>query len=222
MSTGMSPRRLHALGLTLWITAASLGLSNAAVAHPSGNYYNFFWASGSRTVPWRFTAGVTGSNMRDRAKDGAQKWNQENQPVSFDFENGQSDYSTFDGFSCPGNRPFQKDAVHWQSFSSGGRPNGLMEVDKCISGNGDIHDFQLIVNSDQDGNFYNGTGTPGNNDYDSWSFFSEEFGHATGWANHFGVASHVRWQSWCQDDYVRLLWIQRRTRHDLAAHLGTP
>lgn len=192
MNPRITPRHLHAVGIALWLLGSTIGAQPAS-AHSASQYYSAFWPQGSLSVPWRFTTGITNISMRDRAKDGATLWNQEHQPLTFNFESGASDYSQFDGFSCSASRPFQKNAVHWQSFSASGRPAAVAETFKCISSvTHTLLDTQLIANSDIGAsNFYSGTGSPASNQYDSWSVFAHEFGHMGGWSLHFTKGSSL-------------------------------
>lgn len=147
-----------------------------AGAHAAADYYNSKWQR-DRSVEWRFTAGVPDTAFRDRVRDGAGRWNSLGPSMHFDKLSG--DYANFDPYVCPGS--YQKDGVHRRYLSG----DTLAVTLTCrFSGTSELYSFQIVF--DEGRSWYNGTGTPGSNEFDTEGVATHEFGHATGWSGHFG------------------------------------
>jgi matrixin len=163
-------------------TLASMSLRNAT-GHTAGTFYtDGKWPSNNLTVEWRFVSDFPSGTKRDRAQDGKQRWNAQSQPMSFNFESGQSDYAPFPASSCPSQE--QKDALHYGPID--GANGVLAERFYCKSG-ANWYTFQIKYDNAE--SWYSGSGTPGSSEYDFWSVSSHEFGHATGWRGHFDAGS---------------------------------
>jgi hypothetical protein len=83
-------------------------------------------------------------------------------------------------FTCPSDRPLQKDAVHWVS----GLENTVFAATTLCEGpNGGAHDFQTGFNSNPPTwwSWYKNTGNPASDEKDAWGTASHEFGHDVGY-----------------------------------------
>lgn len=205
----------------------------AAAAHPSGEYYNAKWGSNRLTdgVKWRFTQNVPSGNTRDRLRDAATTWNNQNQAMAFNFEQNQNDYQGFSASACPGGGDSQagieKDAVHWGAI--GGAAIGFTVVCTFQEAGGtasnSYHSFQIKMDSNV--SWHTGASAPGQNDTDIQGAATHEFGHATGrevggadGSGHFGNSWSVcnntdnEHHTMCQTVIVNRDWDRTLNTHD--------
>lgn len=189
----MKPRmEVFSLAMIALVAAMFAG-AFVASAHTASTWYGPKWGSNHLNPKWRFANDVpTGTWLRDRIKDGAGHWNYQGQPMSFNFEQNQSDYSAFPFMSCPKNADgtpnAEKDAIHWGYLDGPLGTAGQAYVCSFANAGGtdsnSIANFQIRFDSGE--NWYtNDTGTPScastsTCQTDLESVATHEFGHATG------------------------------------------
>lgn len=211
------------------VIAGTVTIALAASAHPYGEYYNAHWGEGALQggIDWRFANDFpSGGGIRDRMKDAAASWNNQNQTLKFDFEASQPDYAAFPFASCPPLDQPEKNAIHWGAVSG----EAIGEVNLCTyaeaggSSTSTYHSFQMRMDSTY--NWYTGAEPPGQNDNDIQGAAAHEFGHATGrevggvGSGHFGnswdvcVATEAAHHTMCQSVIVNRGWDRTLNDHD--------
>lgn len=148
-------------------------LAASSGAHSSTTYYPAFWQS-SLDVHWKFEEAVPATLIRERIKDGADKWTNLSPVMNFVKDSG--DYANFAFSSCPND--YQKNGVHWENID--GAMGTIASVRRCLVSN-EIFTFQMRYDSSE--SWYNLLDTPTDSDkYDSLAAATHEFGHATGFS----------------------------------------
>lgn len=197
------------LVLAVLVTAA---FSTVISAHPASDFYSYKWPSTDRNVDWSFDQEFPTDGKRDRAKDGAQQWNNVGTTMTFNKLSG--DWGGYAADVCPTQE--QKDGLHWGTIDGGG--GTLARTYRCVSGS-NLHSFQIKY--DQAENWHGGTTDPGPNEADFWSVSAHEFGHATGWNGHFsGTSSYCNANSTdhhtlCPTTYLGTKWDRSLNTHDV-------
>jgi hypothetical protein len=171
-----------------------------ALAHQASDFYISGKYQPPLGVDWHFTEEVTGVNFRDRIRDGSEEWNALNSAMHF---NKVAEIPNFPYDNCP--TPVDENsAIHMGGIAD---PDAVAVVHLCFNNLGELDGFQMkFTNS---ANYYTGTGDPGANEVDTWSFGAHEFGHATGWRGHYD--SDEETSPLCQVD---------STRHTMCHSLG--
>lgn len=146
--------------------------------HDQSTYYHRWWHTGDRTVTWHFDNDYPTGNKRDRVKDGAGKWNQQNQSMSFSFNSTDTSDQVWGYCSSSTNMS----TVFWFNYADPPGTDALGVTYTCVySGDATrIKHFYMVF--DTGNSWYAGTATdpPGNSDIDLWSVATHEMGHATG------------------------------------------
>jgi hypothetical protein len=162
--------------------AAVISMGVVASAHPHDEYYNAHWGQGALEggIDWRFASDFpSGDGIRERIKDAAARWNNQNQSLMFDYEASQPDYDAFPFASCPPLDKPEKNAIHWGEVDPG---IGVTSLCTFAEAGGEstatYHSFQIKMDSTVD--WYTGADAPGYNDTDIQAPATHEFGHATG------------------------------------------
>lgn len=165
------------------VLVASMSLIASVEAHPDAEYYNARWGEGALIggIEWRFASDVpSGGGLRERIKDGAGHWNNQNQSLRFNFQANQPDYAAFNFGSCPPLDQNEKNAVHWGPIE--GPAIGSVNLCTFAEAGGQstttYHSFQMKMDSTV--NWYTGADPPGQNDNDIEGAVTHEWGHATG------------------------------------------
>lgn len=182
-------RRLVAVSALLGLALGLVSLTgpSAVANHGAGSFYsNHWWHTGERTVVWHFDSDYPTGSRRDRVKDGAQRWNGQDQSMSFSFNSNDTSGLTYSGCASQLN----KSTVFWLSIADPPGEAILGSVSVCVISGEPTRMAQFKMRFDSGNSWYSGTATdpPTNTEIDLWSVATHEMGHATGWTGHFGAA----------------------------------
>lgn len=171
----MSPLASFVAGV---LVAAWVLLATPSNAHPAPNYFNKKWATG--TVNYGFGPTVADRAWRGQISAGALSWNAV-PDASLDFGGGGSagDYS-------PGSGCQSFNGVHRKPL--GGVGGTLGRTYLCWTSSGRLHSFQVVFDSTDRWSL---DGTPTSVESDLQSVAAHEFGHAAGFAGHFGAGTRI-------------------------------
>ena len=164
-----------------------------SAAHPVSENYVFTWKTGTyqgidqdRTVGWHFVDSVP-VGARDVIKKGSWQWNQvSGTPMTFDFESGQSDFTSLGFSSCDPNTQYwyQNNRVGWTTPAD--HPG---DTAMCTFADDITKYFNWKMKFDPGENWYKEEGNPSFNQDDLWTVATHEFGHASGFLGHFAESA---------------------------------
>lgn len=193
------------------IVAAVTMLAASGIAHahdPNAHYTQGRWPIGVYE-PYFIATGVPDlARVNTSIVNGANAWNAVNEPMHFSYQ-GRSSQSILVN-QCPGNGHsyvFQRPLAISQR---------LAETYTCLSG-GFIN--ATVITFDNEA-WYSDTGQPPANAPDRWSVSSHEFGHGTGFANHWPAdSSRCTYSStrltMCPNHFLGTTWDRTLGDHDI-------
>jgi Matrixin len=188
--------------------AILLLIPTAASGHAASQFYDFLWVS-DLSVRWKFVSDFPSGNFRERVKDGAQKWNDLDEPMS--FKKIDDLWDPYPPADCSPNEQYQKDGVHWGDITDG----ALAKTFRCRTSS-ELWTFNIKFDSDRP--WYTGTGDPPGDKFDMWGVAVHEFGHATGWKGHFEDSSQyctdVPYHTMCPSLPSGAQWMRSLESHD--------
>jgi hypothetical protein len=192
--------------VVLVIATVVLSQGGAALAHSWSNWYWARWSdrnlcianecvNTSRNVKWRFVAKdahggfPAGGGMRDRIRDAAGRWNNQDTSMTFVWDSASPEWSGFgwpNGI-CPAFRAadYQKNKVGWTDINGDGfiPTEPLAEVFACRNRENDSKPWAMLqfwMRVNNDAPWYSGTGSVPSGQFDLWGLATHEFGHAGG------------------------------------------
>jgi matrixin len=156
-----------------------LGLGTAS-GHPVNSYYAEWWQR-DLTVNWGFTEGFPNNAFRDRVREAATEWNDENQTMT--FHRRTTDYADFDETACPNS--YQKNGIHWHTID--GADGFWAKTFGCVFSSDPSELYSKSVRFDSAEAWYLGTDDPGAWQYDALGAATHEFGHVTGFFGPYAI-----------------------------------